>query len=67
MSYLKNFRKQHDLTRQELADMLGCSYSLIAHIEKNIRRITPENALLWEKRTNGQMSRRDLVPEFFNE
>jgi transcriptional regulator with XRE-family HTH domain len=45
---LREYREQHDLTQHQLADMLGCSASMVAHIENEFRNISPERAIAWE-------------------
>jgi len=66
MSYLRKYRKSQNLTQVELAAIFGCSPSTIAHCEKGIRKITPANAIKWERLTHGLLSRKLLLPEFFD-
>ncbi len=45
------FREAGDLTQQGMADLLGCSQSLIALIESGERGVTKVHAEAWEKTT----------------
>lgn len=65
MDALKKFRADKNLTQQQLAEMLGVSQSLIAHLEAGIRTITPKRAVEWERRTNGELSRTALRPDLW--
>lgn len=40
-------RKQFGLKRQEIADLLGISYSTVAKVEKGTRRASPDLAKRW--------------------
>jgi transcriptional regulator with XRE-family HTH domain len=51
------------MTQEQLADLLGVSVALITHIETGKRLVTPENAIVWEKKTG--ISRVRLCPEIF--
>lgn len=42
MEALKTIRKVKNLTQQKLADLAGCSKSLISKIEKGERTATPQ-------------------------
>lgn len=39
-AWLKHYRKNHDLTQQDLAELVGCSISTIAKIEAGERRLS---------------------------
>jgi transcriptional regulator with XRE-family HTH domain len=48
---LEAFREERELSQQGLADLLGCSQSLVAHIEAGNREVTKDNAEKWEEVT----------------
>lgn len=48
---LLTFREASDLSQQGLADLLGCSQSLVAHIELGERTVSKDNAAEWEEKT----------------
>lgn len=46
---LREYRETNGISRAELADQLGISLSMVAHIENSIRGISPERAISWSK------------------
>lgn len=60
---LKSYREKHDLSQQELADLLGVSRGLVSLIETGERPITPENAKDWESKLD--VPREKLCPDVF--
>lgn len=60
--YLKTYRLQKNLTQRQLAKLLGISWQMISHIERGRRGITIENAMAWQKRTNGELKPYELCP-----
>ena len=63
MSVLKTYRKARRLNQKELAELLGVSVSMVSHLEKGIRRITPDKAVEWEPVLG--IPRAKLCPEVF--
>jgi transcriptional regulator with XRE-family HTH domain len=41
---IRKLRKMHDMTAKRLADVIGCNYTLIAHIENGDRSPTKKQA-----------------------
>ena len=64
MSYLKEYRQSKKLKRAELAEILGCCESMVAHCENGNRRISPDTALRWSQRAKG-LDIKKLLPEFY--
>ena len=60
---LRQYRQQHDLTQQQVADLLGVSRGLVSLIESGARPITPENAKEWESKL--KIDRASLCPKIF--
>ncbi len=65
--YILKYRTENNLTRAELAKQLGCSHSLIQHIESGLRSVTPKKAKEWEKITNGGLPKELTCPEIFGD
>jgi len=65
--YITKYREENELTRKDLAKLLGCSPSLIQHIESGIRSVTPINAKKWEKITDGGLPKELTCPEIFGD
>lgn len=63
MHPLKMYRKEANLTRDQLAEALGVSPSLVSLIEIGRRRITAENAVKWSGMI--PVSKELLCPEIF--
>jgi DNA-binding transcriptional regulator YdaS (Cro superfamily) len=51
---------------KKLAKRVGLSPVTISSMRCGQRRITPDNAVLLEKASNGQMTRKELCPKVFN-
>jgi DNA-binding transcriptional regulator YdaS (Cro superfamily) len=51
---------------KKLASKVGLSHVTISSMRCGQRRITPENAILLEKASKGQMTRKELCPKVFN-
>ena len=66
MNPLKEYRTKNNLTQLQLAIKLGCSQSLVTHIESGRRRVSWENAISWEKRTNKELTKEILAPHIFS-
>jgi transcriptional regulator with XRE-family HTH domain len=63
MNPLQKYREANELSQAALAKQLGCSAAKISHIENGRRRITPMDAISWERSLG--MSRADLCPDVF--
>lgn len=48
---LQAYREANELTQQQMADLLGCSQSLVALIEGGDRQVSKAHAEAWEKKT----------------
>lgn len=48
---LQAYREAQELTQKGLADVLGCSQSLVALIESGERGVSKANAETWEEKT----------------
>lgn len=48
---LKRHREGLGLSQKGLADKLGCSQSMVSHIEKGVRKADPRQAIEWEQKT----------------
>jgi len=42
MKTIRQWREEHNLTQQELADLVGCCRVTITHIESGLRRPRPD-------------------------
>lgn len=62
-SPLREYREKHDLSQDELAEMLGVSRQMIGLIESGRRKVKPEKAGPWEKKTG--IPRAKLRPDVF--
>lgn len=60
---IKKYRLANGLTQGQLAEILGVSDATITHIENCRRRVTPKNALEWEKLI--PITKDILCPEIF--
>lgn len=60
---LRTYRNSIGITQEQLADVLGVSFALVNHIENGRRRVTPENAIEWEKII--PLAKESLCPEIF--
>lgn len=60
---LRSYREQRQLSRQQLADKLKCSFSLVQLIEDGHRQITPQKAVEWEPILG--IPREKLCPQIF--
>jgi DNA-binding transcriptional regulator YdaS (Cro superfamily) len=67
MSPLKEYRKKINATQEELAELLGISQTLVSHIEKGLRPITPTQAINIEKKTKNKLKREELRPDIFSQ
>ena len=47
---IKQYRREHRLSRAEFAQQAQCSVSFVGHLERGIRTLSPEKAMEWEKR-----------------
>lgn len=47
---LKRFRKDNNLTQNEIADILSCGQAFISHVEKGIKDLPQDKRLILEER-----------------
>jgi transcriptional regulator with XRE-family HTH domain len=60
---IRQYREQHGLSQEAMAEVLGVSRGLVSLIETGERPITPENAKEWEPKLG--IPRETLCPEIF--
>ncbi len=65
MHHITSYRKKNKLSRVELAKVLGCTPAMIGHVEHGRRGVLWQNAIAWEKATNGGLQREKLLPQLF--
>jgi transcriptional regulator with XRE-family HTH domain len=53
---LAAYRKEKEITRTQMAHLIGCHSSYVGHIEEGRRRPSPEMALLIEQATGGEVA-----------
>lgn len=61
---LREYREKAELSQDDLAETLGISRQMVGLIETGERRITPENALAWERLI--PVSKEKLCPDVFD-
>lgn len=64
---IRAYRLRKKLSCAQLAKIFGIAESTLRSYENGSRPITPSRAREWEVLTNGGMTRRQLLPEFFEE
>lgn len=63
---LRRYRRIHNqMTQGQLAERLGCSLSMISHIEMGKRSCAPEKVITWEGLLNGEVTRHELRPDIY--
>lgn len=65
MHPIKSLRLRRKLSQEELAELFGCSQSLIALIEVGTKPVSPVLARKIEEVTDGELTRATLLPEMF--
>ena len=58
---LAAYRKEKEITRTQMAHLIGCHSSYVGHIEEGRRRPSPEMALLIEQATGGEVAATALL------
>ena len=58
---LSAYRKEKEITRTQMAHLIGCHVSYVGHIEEGRRRPSPEMALLIEQATGGEVLATELL------
>ena len=62
---LAAYRAQAEISQDELAQRLGISRAMVGHIENRIRKVSAEDAIAFEERLGGLVSRHALRPDIF--
>ncbi len=58
---LAAYRKEKEITRTQMAHLIGCHVSYVGHIEEGRRRPSPEMALAIEQATGGEVTATALL------
>jgi len=59
---IKNYRKKHNLTQDELAKKLNVSGAFISMVESGERQMSPELAFKMHKLSKGEVPFKELCP-----
>lgn len=65
MNALIDYRKRNDITQEALAELLGVTQGLVAHIENGRRKPSAALARIVEQVTDGAVSKSVLRPDIY--
>ena len=61
---IKTYRKQEDLTLEQMAEKVGCHFTMISKLESGDRSASPDLCKRIEDVTDGAVSPEDLRPDW---
>ncbi len=61
---LKQYRQDHNLTLEQMAERVGCHFTMISKLESGDRSASPVLCELIEQATDGTVSPEDLRPDW---
>lgn len=62
---IEKYLKKHGLSQKQFGLQVGVSQGMVNQWLKGIRRVSPERAIVIEKKTGGELTRKALCPEVF--
>ncbi len=65
LKVIDRYLRRTGMTRAAMAQQLRVSPGLVSHWIYGRARLTPDDALEIERITDGEVTRRDLLPHFF--
>lgn len=65
MNIFKEYRRSHNLTQKELAEIIGVTQGCINHIEIGRRMPSAKLAVKIEAKTKGKIKRASMRPDLF--
>jgi DNA-binding transcriptional regulator YdaS (Cro superfamily) len=65
MRKIRTYLERHGITQEEFAERLECSQSLVSQWVNGVTEITPEYAVKIERETNGELTRKHLLPHLY--
>ena len=61
---LKQYRQDHNLTLEQMAEKVGCHFTMISKLESGDRSASPDLCIEIEQATDGVVGPEDLRPDW---